>query len=272
MKRVAILGAGPAGLMAAHAAAVHGDAVSLFTQGNSEGPTKSRIGGAQYLHQPLPGICNEDQPSGTLQYFMAGTPEGYRQKVYGDADVAFVSAERIPSGEVPAWSLQETYETLWGLYCSGSSVNVAPMNPETLIELFEKDHFDLVVSTIPKPALCLAHAGMIHTTHTFVSQSVRIANKCAVPTSEHTPNTILYDGTKNTSWYRTSYIFGHGSTEWGAGAPAWLPYENLVTVKKPLHSTCNCFDGKVLFTGRYGAWRKGVLAHEAFKDVWEALS
>jgi len=269
MKKVAILGTGPAGLAAAHAAGVMGHMVQIFTQGGDDGPTKSRIGGAQFLHIPLP-VINDPEPDAMLTYLTAGTTDGYREKVYGpDGDVPFVSMERIPKGgAVPAWSLIDTYDKLWDVYCSGTSVNVISLDPKRLIDIIERGNFDLVVSTIPKPALCLAHAGLVPEIHAFVSQRIRIANECVLPSPD---NQIFYNGTPDVSWYRTSTIFGVGSTEWGAGAPERLPYRDLVSVKKPIRSDCTCFDGKVLFTGRFGLWRKGVLSHEGFIDTMEAL-
>lgn len=270
MKKVAILGTGPAGLMAAHAASLTGAMVHIFSMGGSNGPTKSRIGGAQFLHQPMPIINEPLSPDGTIKYLTAGTIEGYRQKVYGDADVPFVSMERLPvDGATDAWSLSATYDTLWDLYCGGNAINVVNISPEWLIELLENIGFDLVVSTIPKTSLCLAHAGLVPDTHTFVSQRIRIAN---VNSMMFEDNTMVYDGTKDVSWYRASKIFGVCTKEWGEGAPAVLPYEDVVVAKKPIRTDCVCFADKVLFTGRHGAWRKGVLTHDAFKDTWKALT
>lgn len=267
MKKVAILGTGPAGLMAAHAAGVAGALVHIFSMGGEEGATKSRIGGAQFLHQPLPIINDPEKPDAVITYLVAGTVEGYRSKVYGDGDVPFVSMERLPAKhETAAWSLVSTYDKLWDLY--GVSANVAEINPEWLIELIESNSFDLIVSTIPRTSICLAHYGLIAETHTFTSQRIRIANEAPWPMPD---NTMVYDGTKNVSWYRCSRIFGIPSVEWGESAPAKLPYEDVVTVRKPIRTDCVCFSDKVLFAGRFGEWRKGVLTHDAFKATWKAL-
>jgi hypothetical protein len=45
-------------------------------------------------------------------------------------------------------------------------------------------------------------------------------------------------------------------------------------IHKPLSNTCDCWDmeGRVMFTGRYGRWSKGVLTTDAFDEVYSALS
>jgi hypothetical protein len=263
MKPVAILGTGPAGLMAAQACALAEVPYVLFGLG-----APSQIGGAQFLHHAIPGI-NDETPDGTITYRMVGSPFGYKEKVYGDEQVSFVSASNIKDGEqVPAWSLQETYARL--LSAHAGAINQLAIDPMWVDETLTSDRFRLIVSTIPRPAMCLSHAGMVpqQPAHAFVSQPVRIANEAMMPSIE---NVIFYDGTPNVSWYRTANIFGCGSTEWGDSMKDRKLWYETVTVRKPLHTTCVCFDALVLFTGRYGKWQKGKLAHEAFVDTWKAL-
>lgn len=273
MKKVAVLGCGPAGLMAAYAAATSGAFVSIISAGKQDEPIKSKIGGAQFLHQPVPGISDSD-PLDVVTYRTVGTHDGYRAKVYGDEDVPFVSMQRISDGlQVPAWPLSETYDRLWAeMVTHGAPVNLMDVTPQFLHDLLETNNFDLVVSSVPKISLCLAHAGLIDgRQHAFQYSQIRVVNRAVFETLPN--NTIRYDGTNGVSWYRTSLIFGHGSTEWGAGAPARLPYEDEIkSIKKPVWTDCNCFDGHILHVGRYGSWRKGVLAHEAYTAVKAALS
>jgi hypothetical protein len=275
MKKVAILGAGPAGLMAAHAASQFGSLVSIFTQG-VDGPTKSRLGGAQFLHKPIEGINDTFVPDGMLTYRLAGSNDGYQAKVYGEEPVPFVSMERVQDGMiVPAWRLEETYDRLWETYVQSSldHINVVDVSAAWLMDLIEGGFFDLIVSTIPKTAVCLAHAGLTDgRPHAFVSQSIRIRNECAFEGEAiKAANTIWYDGSKNVSWYRTSMLFGVGSTEWGETAPARLPYDGVIKARKPLRTDCKCFDGRVLFAGRFGRWEKGALTHDAYVETVKAL-
>ena len=273
MKKIAILGVGPAGLLAGWAASrVPNVFVSFIASGQPGKPTRSEIGGAQFLHRTIPGIHHPDHPDFEITYHTVGSPRTYQEKVYGTGDVPFVSMANVRDGEVvAAWSLQKTYDWLWDeLLGDCSRVNIANVTAGYVVDLIESGGYDIIVSTIPRPALCLAHAGMIDgRPHSFGSQAVRIMAAAALPLAS---NTILYDGTKNVSWYRTSNINGVGSTEWGEGAPpALYRDEEIITIKKPIVNDCNCFEDHVMFAGRYGEWRKGVLSHDAYEKVSDAL-
>lgn len=237
--------------------------MAIFSLGD-----KSMLGGAQFLHKPIPYLNDETAPKATLTYRLVGTPTGYQQKVYGASEVPFVSMQRVKDGEeVPAWSLLETYDTLWGEF--GEHINVQDVTPVWLQTHLDAGNFSAVVCTMPRHALCFAQAGHGDRPHSFLSQTVRIRNEAVFPQLE---NTIIYDGTDNVTWTRSSMIFGVGSTEWG---DEWIntdkvfPYKTVV-VRKPLVTDCTCFSDQphVVFTGRFGAWKKGVLTHQAFVDTW----
>jgi len=266
MKPIAVLGTGPAGLMAALGVAMSGKPVSLFGKANSEGNmAKSRIGGAQFLHDPLPMVCDEDEPDGVLTYRVLGTPEGYRTKVYGsDPTIPFVSMDYVHDGKTQqAWSLQHTYDLLWE-YLSAAYGNVVDITAQWLDKAIEENWFDHIISTIPVPALCWATNGApLAVAHQFVSQEIMIASHSIMETAD---NTIYYNGDPDYSWYRCSKIFGVGGTEWSVENPP-PPLAELVRVRKPIRTTCDCFTKNVLRTGRYGAWTKGILTHQAFTDA-----
>lgn len=275
MKPVAIFGVGPAGLMAAHACALAGRPIALFSKPGPGGKiVKSKLGGAQFLHDPIPGV-NEDDADTQIEYMLRGTPEGYRAKLYGDdPKVEFVSMERV-SNHVPqqAWNMQKTYDTLWDLL-SAESANGVNINAQWVQEAMDKDWFSLIINTIPLNIICRTHADMMPDVpqHRFTSAHVRIMNE---PLLEDLPNdVVVYDGTEDASWYRCSKIFGYGSTEFpGMGK---LPYTGLVDVRKPVWTNCNCWTGgatgtEILRLGRYGSWTKGVLSHSAFIGAAKAV-
>lgn len=270
MKPVAILGVGPAGLMAAHACAIKGRMVALFSRGERDtGPIKSRLGGAQFLHYPLPGINDVDTPDAEVRYVLCGDATGYRRKVYGDdPNVPFVSMENVQHNSVqPAWNLQDTYDRLWSALVDGTSVNVEHIGAQWLEKAIENDWFSMILSTIPAPALCRSNAGMNHSVHHFISQKVSIATECVL---DNLPdNHVVYDGTADRSWYRCSKLFGIGGTEWTAGVKP--PYTDLVQVHKPIRTSCNCWEGSVVRLGRHGTWTKGILTHHAFVGAYDAL-
>lgn len=264
-KPVAVLGCGPAGLLAAHAVALRGQPIAIFSRA-----MPSQVGGAQFLHKPIPLITDED-PEAVVTFSVEGDVHEYRNKVYGDpmtdrdaVAVPFVSMENVPA-EQPAWSMKGAYERLWDMY--GNAVNDTMVGPQWLED--NMDDFSMVVSTVPLPALCAARAGLIHEAHYFTTQTIGIT----LGQHDHLPdNHVVYDGTKDRAWYRASKLFGESSAEYGRrGVP---PGATVISLAKPIGHTCTCWrdmEGVLLMAGRMGKWRKGVLAHQAFEDTWEAL-
>lgn len=271
MKTIAILGTGPAGLMAAHAASVMGVQFSLFGLPDvNRHVVKSTIGGAQFLHRAVPGISYEQEPDMMIRYRKRGTSEGYRAKVYGTNEVPFVSFDNVQDGEtVPAWSLHAVYENLWNGICgpSGHSVNALRVTPETLGEWFERSLWDLVICTIPRPSMCRTYNGSMDArAHAFQSQTIHICGEDMGAGM----NEVVYNGDPEQSWYRTSNMGGIISTEWGEQAPP--SYLKTYPIKKPIWHDCSCWqDEPIVFAGRYGEWRKGVLVHDAFVTAFKAI-
>lgn len=276
MKPVAVLGAGPAGLMAAHAVAMTGSTVVIFSAPDKEGNVaKSRLGGAQFLHEPIPMI-NDDMEATEVTYKLRGDVPTYKQKVYGDdPNIPFVSMEGTWDGKTQrAWSLRDTYDRLWDLL-GGDSVNAEVIGTKWLDDMIEKGHFRAIISALPAPSICRMYNNeTAPEQHAFVSQRVLIHNECVL---EDLPdNTVFYNGDLSQSWYRCSKLWGVGSTEWSSLAPR-PPQPGLVEARKPLRTNCNCYESQVERVGRFGTWTKGVLAHHAFRaaqmfmdDVTEA--
>ncbi len=256
MKPIAILGCGPAGLLAAHAVSQRKRQFVIFSR-----PKKSELGGAQFLHEAIPGICEDDPYQITI--VTEGTADVYQQKVYGTApNVPFVSFPDKPYSNQDAWNLLETYERLWSVY--SASIVETEVNAMWLQE--NEGRFRMVLSTVPAPAICKTNMGMIPEVHSFQSQRIWVH-----PTNINKglpDGTIHYDGTKDRSWYRQSRLFGVGGTEYPIGATP--PVAPLIHARKPLMTNCNCFP-KVVRLGRFGQWRKGVLTHDAFNGAREAV-
>lgn len=81
-------------------------------------------------------------------------------------------------------------------------------------------------------------------------------------------NSVLCNGRGNPRWYRISNTFGYMTVEWPDGAKP--PLSGVARVSKPLDHNCSCFP-EIVRTGRYGAWRKGELAHESFGKVFDLV-
>ena len=252
--RILVLGCGPSGLVAAHAAVQLGHEVTIL----SKSPSPSKLYGTQYLHAPIPGY--EDVPSVTVSYNLNGTPEQYRRKVYGDAWQGKVSPEDFV-GEHRAWDIRETYELMWELYRSiVEEYEVVDGNLQFTIFVYEPDK---IISTIPATSLCE------QTKHRFASHLIYANGSTA---KEWPPeNRRICDGTDQTDWYRISNVFGYRTVEWpyitglSGGSPRG------VRVEKPLKTDCDCHP-EVIRAGRYGEWDKSVLVHQVYQKVVEALS
>lgn len=276
MNEIAVLGCGPAGLMAIHAAKSLGLPVVSISK-----KEKSKLGGAQFLHYPIPEINGE--PEGEIVYRVKGDALTYQRKTYGTMgpQPSFVSFSNVSDGmAVNAWNLARTYDQLWDGY--ESFINEGAVDGAWLEA--HMDDYSMVVSTIPRSALCLNRRTTIVPdgsdmpgAHSFYHKNVRIVNgRCfgmEGVTRNFGENVINYNGTKENSWYRSSDLWGVKSTEWGDHTEAlWLPYET-VNAQKPLSTTCDCHTGKnILFVGRYGKWDKGQLTHSAYYETREALA
>lgn len=248
MKRVAILGCGPAGLLAAHAASIaHVDATIFAVK------QRSIISGAQFIHEPI-AMLEVGNPS-SVRYTKLGTKEGYATKVYADP-VAPCSWDLLPEGDHPAWPMTSVYELLWDLYAA--DVHDKRIYPHDLRPLEEQ--YDLVICTIPRMTLCMRK-------HSFASVRVFFRDKAVLGAQG---NFIEYNGLPEIPHYRSSRLFGHDSLEFGeVGSWAQQPTDMRVGVK-PLSTSCNCHPN-TLFVGRFGKWQKGVLVHHAFQEVVDAL-
>lgn len=263
MIKIGILGCGPAGLLAAHAAALAGFSPAVLSK-----KAPSYIGGAQYMHGPIPFVT-PTEAEGEVSFHMMGTEEGYAEKVYGQGanlpgTTSFTEFDDNPVR--PAWDLRAMYRRLWSLY-ENRVIDVGALTPSGLNEIVDSGDFDLVVSTIPLKALCWTGQPIEEPVfHWFHEQKVLVSPK---PLHGEADNVIVYDGTDERSWYRSSRVFGEGGTEWSTHV-ARPPLPGLAEVSKPIRTNCDCWPD-VIKLGRYGQWSKGVLVHHAFLEMALAL-
>jgi hypothetical protein len=256
---VIVLGAGPAGLVAAHTInRITGRRPLIFSRGE-----KSELYGAQFLHESIVDIPVEGRQ---IEYKLKGTADGYRDKVYGkDSDVK-VSPQQFHGG-IPAYDIRATYDILWEDYGSGPHFvrwEASPHRIGAVLNLAES-HKSLVFSTIPAPLLCDPHSG-----HYFDSREIWAVGQAPnrLPPVVVPNNTVLCNGEPAPHWYRASTIFGQSTVEWPNGAKP--PVFGIVKVKKPVSTNCNCHP-EIIRVGRFGEWKKGRLVHEVQQIVQEAL-
>jgi hypothetical protein len=248
VKTCAILGCGPAGLIAAEAATQAGLTPLIFSR-----KVKSPMPGAQFLHAPIPGISQEGDEH-KIKFIKTGTREGYARKVYGAPD-APCSWDEYPQGERVGWDLPAAYDRLWGKYqeriLNGSLT--APVLD------FIEGSFDIVFSSIPLSYLCENPNHQFFNAKVWI-RSWRVAGGV---------NFVEYNGELLTGHYRASVLGEWSSMEYGQP-----PSRSMIPAlegMKPLRSTCDCRPS-IRRIGRFGKWEKGVLLHHVWDQVEEELS
>lgn len=257
MKKVLVLGCGPSGLIAAHAATLLGHSVIIASK-----KRKSELYGAQYLHRPI--VAMTDTPPVDVRYTLDGTAADYRTKVYGSTSRVQVSPETLEEDH-QAWDIRRTYDNLWNRY--GPDVqNVDLGKNGDLNEMLKALEPERVYSTIPAPLLC--H----NDSHSFKGENVwaigDAPERGLFSPIRVQPNTIQCNGTCDVSWYRASNVFGYATVEWSGKKP---PLEGVAELVKPLSTDCDCHPF-IVRIGRYGKWTKGVLSHSAWGDVMTDLA
>lgn len=260
-KSVLILGCGPAGLFAAHAAECAGLNVTIASK-----KRKSEMFGAQYLHQPIPEVSEDPFQ---VTYRLDGTFDGYRDKVYGKGFRGTVSPEDY-EGDHEAWDIRAAYDVLWRHY-QNSIEDVDFQHPQDAIGFLStfmaKETFSHYISTVPAPTICGDMGHGFPATQVF---SVGDAPERGVFSPITQPlNTVVCNGESDVSWYRAANILGYNTVEWPTGKCP--PIEGVAPVMKPIKTNCNCFPN-VHRLGRYGKWTKGALSHEAFYETYTGLA
>jgi hypothetical protein len=248
MIRVVVLGCGPAGLLAAHAASLHGCDVHILSL-----KQPSFINGAQFLHEGIPGVTKE--PDGHVLFTKTGSRDGYARKVYGSAKmpVSWDLWENAVSR--PAWSMQKSYSLLWKMYVRG--IKHFPVNSIEDIEAAEQIGADLYITSLPATSMCYNNE------HIFESVPMYVSRRFDAPIPE---NTIIYNGHVDVPWHRASSLFGHRSMEFSR-RPMGV---NALVGTKPTAHNCDC-NPHWMRVGRFGRWKRGVLVHHAFNEVTRAL-
>lgn len=281
-KRVAVLGAGPAGLLAAFAASAQGYQVTVFSAPSplTGKVVKSELHGCQYLHMSIPNLTTESAQS--VSYHLNGSVEEYRRKVYGEGWNGQVSPDEYgPEGRHYAWDLRKAYDRLWEWAQFMDVFASCHLSGNNAYPLYEENRF--VISTVPAPALCTQRDK-----HKFPTQDIwAMGGRSPDVLPEHgepldaqlhvlpyyAPNfAVECNGEPAPRWYRAATVFGHSTLEWPAGAKP--PISGVVAVSKPLSTDCDCWSDnrRWLRAGRYGRWQKGTLVHSAYFDTLGLLS
>lgn len=261
--KAAVLGCGPAGLLAAHGIARGAQRAGMEAEVRIYSQRKkSPLYGCQYLHRDIPGLNLRSQP---VDYRLTGSITGYREKVYGIEDVA-VSPGILETNHT-AWDIRQAYEQLWGMY--EPAINdwyLSPGSWRMLWEQLNSEGFGLVISTVPATVLCADQVCTFKSERIWaMGDAPELGRLAAVPV-ELPEGTILCNGKPHMDWYRASHVFGHHTVEWPENVE---PPRGASRVVKPISTTCECNPG-VIRSGRYATWTKGVLSHTSYEDGHQA--
>lgn len=258
---VLVLGCGPSGLIAAHAAVRDFDAEVLILSL----PKKSELFGCQYLHELIPGVPLNENPREVL-YTLRGSDEEYQRKVYGSVIPPSLSPQ-LYAGNHLAYDIRQQYNWLWQEYLK--DITSCRLNANTLSWALNEIKPDAVISSIPATEIC--HKQGFHNFLSVPIWAIGDSDKQKTPSIyQQMPSSISCDGTEDVAWYRISNVFDYTTVEW----PGYLsrpPIEGVVRVDKPLSTDCDCWEHSLLRVGRYGRWTKGVLAHETYDQVVKYL-
>lgn len=247
--KIAILGCGPAGLVAAHAARRSGGEVTVFSMRR-----KSTLYGSQLLKQPIPGVPGI--PQEVVHYCLIGRLGQYLQKIYG-----YQRSDEwtdVIDAYVPSWDIRATYNWLWDQW-RAQIIDLA-VGAHTLSMV--RNGFDIVISSIPGSWLCdQGHtfaASYIWAAGDAPDRGILIPDEMRVPSGQ-----IVRDGMPDDPWTRISNTYGHVTVEWPDGPRPW---PTAARVPKPLWTDCSCWP-TVARVGRYGKWHKDGLVHDVYDEV-----
>jgi len=247
MKPVVILGCGPAGLFAAQAIKEAGGHPIIHSA-----KKKSPIFGAQFLTRPIPGLT---LPSPDMvESVRLGTKERYAQRVYGESATPSTWAD-AKHWQEPAWNMQSAYDHAWDMF----EADIVDMKLDSHDVEEMTAFFPLVISTIPQWSICKGG-------HAFESISILITKECLYDHKE-AENLVVYNGTQEDGWYRSSVVFGQPSTETVASDRSHMFFSgesNYESGFKIVGNDCDCHPNLVR-AGRMGTWKRGVLTGHAYE-------
>jgi len=256
MMKVAILGAGPSGLLTAWAVERSGHEPVIYGRRH-----KSVVSPSMFLMKEIPGLSLVEF---NLDIEVRGTAEGYAKRVYRNGEMQ-VSLSTLLPGQHKVWGLREAYDRLWSIY--QSSIVVKTIGYQDLSGI--ANSHELTLCTLPAPDLCVQ-------AHEFKSVDTFLVRAPAEDESFGRPR-MIYNGmngdaqTAVWNWYRYSSIRGVETWEYTHLVPG-----HQTTGVKPIGNNCDCWEqlngGRFRRVGRFGKWQHGVMMHHAFEDAVAAMA
>ena len=255
---VLVLGAGPSGMMAAHAVAQQG----LTPRIVDRNPDRTRrSSGVYYLHSDcglaLRVTLLRQRLVGNVGMSVAQLTNAYAEKVYGREVESRSVLEVLGQSEVGVYNASEALEHLWDMY--GGLVEVGE------IQGLEDARYAAgsggkVISTIPARVLFPQRV------YSSVQANVHVSE---APVADAF---VYYNVSPAIPWYRCAAVFGVFTAEYPEAyvsegrAGEWRRVTKVIGTDRPLPE----YDW-LISTGRYGAWNKGFLTDTVYSHVSEQL-
>ena len=265
---VAILGAGPAGMLATHAASNLGHHVDIL----DANPNKIRShAGVFFLHEDcdllLDGLTIKQTILGGHALSPDGIDEMYSKKVYGDLATSTSVLEAFRHPTTFGYNAKQAVDRLWDLYGKQVAKQSIPDMKWVIENIFPQ--YDKVISTIPASVLFPE----------FEYRSVEVWVK--VGKAPENEAFLFYNVSPHCHWTRCSAIWGMFAQEYELGH---IPFLDNAYQFKPVNKILYALSEKSVYgatiangqgrviskypnlflTGRYGAWDKSCLAHHAY--------
>lgn len=250
--RVAILGAGVAGLMSAQALTDLGIDHDLYDR---EIPTIAKAKGLHYLHDncglPLRWI--------TVHNYVIGVEEGaipseqYSRKVGNSKNNSLVN--------LPAFNIGYDFRQAFNLLVEAHSSKVIEKDVDKSFvdKVLDEGIYDYVISTIP--LYILFPEADCRKTDRRVKKGRPDGLENLVGLND---NQVIYNIDDNDNWYRYSNVLGNEWTEVIEGGDFTIPKIFTTDFESP--------DERIILQGRYGKWDRKFLAHDAYYETIRRFS
>lgn len=261
--KVAVLGSGPSGMFAAHAAVQSGvDEVVIFDR---QPDIARKTSGVFYIHDScdllLEGHTINQCVLGALGQSEQTVARKYGIKVYGKPIEKVSIVDVLKNRSTYGYNSQQAMDRLWDLYKDNIEIQSFE-NYDEIADLLTKG-FDKVISTIPAPNL---FPGLIFN---FEKAWMRVGK---APINE---SFIFYSVSPVHKWYRASALFGTFVQEFPWSIPkkekdGYQIFDIMKVIdidnggQLPEHPD-------ILFAGRFGAWAKKELTHDVYYKTLEWL-
>lgn len=248
--KVGIIGTGMTALVAAQAVTNFDPMSQVTIYGPNEKPVAA---GARWYERNIPGV---EVMSRMCKTMSIGDPEHYADKLGNPVSLYFRARNNFL-----AYNFHDAHEFLWEKFRH----NTLEISPEyDLINDSDWSSFDYVINTSPRPNFFekSGHHLFAATRHWRIDENSGTTNPYATP-GNHDKNLMIFDSSKDSSWFRMTQLFGLISVEFPyAKRP---PIDGLSLEILPLGMA-----GKIALDQIESGWRGAkALLHVGASARWE---